>query len=41
MTHQGLIIESKHVICFKYSSFDCARQNFCNVLLWKAKLPLK
>lgn len=41
VTHQGLIIESKHVIYFNYSSFECAAQNFCNMLLWKAKLPLK
>lgn len=41
MTHQGLIIESKRVIYFNYSSFECAAENFCNMLLLKARLHLK
>lgn len=41
MTHQGLIIETKHVIYFNYSSLDCAAQNLCNMLLLETEIALE
>lgn len=41
MTHQGLIIESKHVIYFNYNGFEHAARSSCNMLFLKVRLHLK